>query len=103
MSIWEAMSYLNTLIDDSDRTSTCRRSEHLLQTAEAIRKAGRPRWYILAGLIHDLGKILCLWDEPQWAVVGEHLPVGCKFSDKIVYAKRLHRTQTSRTQRIKHR
>jgi inositol oxygenase len=85
MGIWEAMEYLNTLIDDSDPDIELPQIEHLLQTAEAIRKAGRPRWYILTGLIHDLGKILCLWDEPQWAVVGDTFPVGCKFSDKIVY------------------
>lgn len=85
MGIWEAMEYLNTLIDDSDPDIDLPQIEHLLQTGEAIRAAGRPRWYILAGLIHDLGKILCLWDEPQWAVVGDTFPVGCKFSDRIVY------------------
>lgn len=85
MGIWEAMEYLNTLIDDSDPDIDLPQIEHLLQTAEAIRQAGRPRWYILTGLIHDLGKILCLWDEPQWAVVGDTFPVGCKFSDKIVF------------------
>ena len=48
--------------------------QHLLQTAEAIRRDGHPRWFILTGLIHDLGKILCLWGEPQWAVVGDTNP-----------------------------
>lgn len=85
MSIWEAMEYLNTLVDDSDPDIDLPQIEHLLQTAEAIRKAGRPRWYILTGLIHDLGKILCLWDEPQWAVVGDTFPVGCRYSEKIVF------------------
>jgi len=85
MSIWEAMEYLNTLIDDSDPDIDLPQIEHLLQTAEAIRKAGRPRWYILTGLIHDLGKILCLWDEPQWAVVGDTFPVGCRYSEKVVF------------------
>ncbi|HUP77422.1 MAG TPA: inositol oxygenase family protein [Pirellula sp.] len=85
MSIWDAMEYLNTLIDDSDPDIDLPQIEHLLQTAEAIRKAGRPRWYILTGLIHDLGKILCLWDEPQWAVVGDTFPVGCRYSEKIVF------------------
>jgi inositol oxygenase len=85
MGIWEAMEYLNTLIDDSDPDIELPQIEHLLQTAEAIRRAGRPRWYILTGLIHDLGKILCLWDEPQWAVVGDTFPVGCKFSERIVF------------------
>ena len=27
-----------------------------------------PRWMVLAGLLHDLGKVLCLYGEPQWAV-----------------------------------
>jgi inositol oxygenase len=85
MGIWEAMEYLNTLVDDSDPDIDLPQIEHLLQTAEAIRKAGRPRWYVLTGLIHDLGKILCLWDEPQWAVVGDTFPVGCRYSEKIVF------------------
>ena len=85
MGIWEAMEYLNTLVDDSDPDIDLPQIEHLLQTAEAIRQAGRPRWYILTGLIHDLGKILCLWDEPQWAVVGDTFPVGCRYSEKIIF------------------
>lgn len=39
----------------------------------------------MTGLIHDLGKVLCLFGEPQWAVVGDTFPVGCAFSDKVVY------------------
>ena len=85
MSIWEAMEFLNTLIDDSDPDTDLSQIEHLMQTSEAIRKDGHPRWFILTGLIHDLGKILCLFGEPQWAVVGDTFPVGCAFSDKIVY------------------
>ena len=85
MSIWEAMEYLNTLVDDSDPDIDLPQIEHLLQTAEAIRHDGKPRWFILAGLIHDLGKILCLWGEPQWAVVGDTFPVGCKYSERIIF------------------
>jgi len=85
MSVWEAMNYLNTLVDDSDPDTNLSQIEHLLQTSEAIRKDGHPRWFILTGLIHDLGKILCLDGEPQWAVVGDTFPVGCAYSDKIVY------------------
>jgi len=40
---------------------------------------------ILTGFIHDLGKVLTLYGEPQWAVVGDTFPVGCRWSDKIVY------------------
>ena len=85
MSIWQAMEFLNTLVDDSDPDTNLSQIEHLLQTSEAIRRDGRPRWFILTGLIHDLGKILCLFDEPQWAVVGDTFPVGCAYSDKIVF------------------
>jgi inositol oxygenase len=85
MGIWEAMEYLNTLVDDSDPDTDLSQIEHLMQTAEAIRRDGHPRWFILTGLIHDLGKILCLWGEPQWAVVGDTFPVGCAFSDRVVF------------------
>ena len=79
------MEFLNTLVDDSDPDTDLSQIEHLLQTAEAIRRDGHPRWFILTGLIHDLGKILCLFGEPQWAVVGDTFPVGCGFSDKVVF------------------
>jgi len=85
MGIWEAMEYLNTLIDDSDPDTDVPQIEHLLQTAESCRRDGHPRWFILTGLVHDLGKILCLWGEPQWAVVGDTFPVGCAYSPKIVF------------------
>ena len=42
-------------------------------------------WLQLTGLIHDVGKVMALWGEPQWAVVGDTFPVGCKFSDKCVF------------------
>lgn len=85
MGVWEAMEFLDTLVDDSDPDTELSQIEHLLQAAEAIRSDGHPRWFILTGLIHDLGKILCLFGEPQWAVVGDTFPVGCAFSNSIVY------------------
>lgn len=85
MSVWEAMVFLNMLVDDSDPDTELSQIEHLMQTAEAIRRDGRPRWFILTGLIHDLGKILCLFGEPQWAVVGDTFPVGCAFSERVVF------------------
>jgi len=85
MSVWEAMEYLNTLVDDSDPDTDLSQLQHLLQTSEHIRADGHPRWFILAGMVHDLGKMLCLWGEPQWAVVGDTFPTGCGYSDKIVF------------------
>src|SRR6201984_2144537 len=84
-SVWEAAEYLNTLIDDSDPDTDLTQIEHLLQTSEAIRQDGHPRWFIAAGFLHDLGKVLCLYGEPQWAVVGDTFPVGCGYSDQIVF------------------
>jgi inositol oxygenase len=87
MTVWEAAEFLNNLVDDSDPDTDLSQLQHLLQTAEHIRRDGHPRWFILAGFIHDLGKILCLYGEPQWAVVGDTFPVGCKFSEKIVFSE----------------
>ena len=87
MSIWEALDYLNTLVDDSDPDTDLSQIEHNLQTAEAIRRDGHPDWFQLAGLTHDLGKVLCLWGEPQWAVVGDTFPTGCAYSDKVVFSE----------------
>jgi len=85
MGIWEALEYLNTLVDDSDPDTDLSQIEHNLQTAEAIRRDGHPDWFQLAGLVHDLGKVMWIWGEPQWAVVGDTFPTGCAYSDKIVF------------------
>jgi inositol oxygenase len=85
MPIWEAFKFLNELVDDSDPDTNLDQMQHLLQTSEAIRTDGHPDWMVLVGLIHDMGKVLCLFGEPQWAVVGDTFPVGCAHSDKIVY------------------
>ena len=85
MGIWEAIEYLNELVDDSDPDTELSQLEHLLQTSEAIRRDGHPDWFVLTGLIHDLGKILCLFGEPQWAVVGDTYPVGCAFDERVVF------------------
>jgi len=87
MSLWESIEYLNTLVDDSDPDTDLDQTQHLLQTSEAIRKDDNPDWFVLTGFLHDLGKVLCLFGEPQWAVVGDTYPVGCKYSDKIVYSE----------------
>jgi inositol oxygenase len=87
MGVWEALEYLDTLVDDSDPDLDLTQIDHALQTAESARRANQPGWFIVTGLIHDLGKVLCLWGEPQWAVVGDTFPVGCAFSDRIVHAE----------------
>ncbi|MFT5562060.1 MAG: inositol oxygenase [Candidatus Azotimanducaceae bacterium] len=85
MSAWEAISKLDSISDDSDPDTELSQLDHLLQTAEAMRADNQPRWLQLTGLIHDLGKVLCLFGEPQWAVVGDTFPLGCRFSEDIIY------------------
>lgn len=86
MTVWEALMKLNKLLDESDPDTELSQIDHSLQTAEAIRKDGKPRWFQLVGLIHDLGKLLYFYDsQGQWDVVGDTFPVGCKFSKKIIY------------------
>jgi inositol oxygenase len=87
MPVWDAFQFLNQLVDDSDPDTDLDQFQHLLQTSEAIRADGHPDWMVLAGLLHDMGKVLCLFGEPQWAVVGDTFPVGCAYSDKIVYSE----------------
>ncbi len=87
MSVWDAFEFLNQLVDDSDPDTDLDQLQHLLQTSEAIRADGHPDWMVLTGLFHDMGKVLCLFGEPQWAVVGDTYPVGCAFSDKIVFSE----------------
>ncbi|EFQ33804.1 hypothetical protein CGRA01v4_12368 [Colletotrichum graminicola] len=85
MTIWEAMEKLNTLIDNSDPDTELSQIQHLLQTAEAMRRDGKPRWMQLTGLVHDLGKLLYFYGaEGQWDVVGDTFPVGCAFDPRIV-------------------
>jgi inositol oxygenase len=85
MTVWDAFDFLNQLVDDSDPDTDLTQLQHLLQTSEAIRADGHPDWMVLTGLMHDMGKVLCLFGEPQWAVVGDTFPVGCSYSDKVVY------------------
>jgi inositol oxygenase len=85
MPIWKAFDFLNELVDDSDPDTDLDQMQHLLQTSEAIRRDGHPDWMVLVGLVHDMGKVLCLFGEPQWSVVGDTFPVGCAYSDKIVF------------------
>ncbi|KAK2549755.1 Inositol oxygenase [Acropora cervicornis] len=85
MTILEAVHLLDELIDESDPDTDLPNSVHAFQTAERIR-ADHPDedWFHLTGLLHDLGKIMAMWGEPQYFVVGDTFPLGCKFSEHIV-------------------
>ncbi|KAK3370657.1 inositol oxygenase 1 [Podospora didyma] len=87
MTVWEAMEKLDTLVDESDPDTQLSQIQHLLQSAEAIRRDGKPRWMQLVGLIHDLGKLMLFFDgaQGQWDVVGDTFPIGCKFDERCIY------------------
>jgi inositol oxygenase len=84
-SMWEILERLNNLVDDSDPDTDLPQIMHALQTAEHIREDGHPDWMQLVGLVHDSGKMLCFYGEPQWAVVGDTFPAGCAWSPAIVF------------------
>jgi len=102
MSVLESLNFLNTLIDGSDPDIELDQLQHLLQTAEAIRADGHEEWFVLTGLLHDLGKVLCLFGEPQWAVTGDTFPVGCQFSDRIVYSELFDQNPDAADSRYNH-
>ncbi|XP_072327355.1 inositol oxygenase isoform X5 [Scyliorhinus torazame] len=86
MTVMEALQALDQIVDESDPDVDFPNSFHAYQTAEEIRKVYPGLdWLQLVGLLHDVGKILSLWGEPQWCVVGDTYPVGCRFQDSIVY------------------
>uniref|UniRef100_A0A3Q2VZM8 Inositol oxygenase n=1 Tax=Haplochromis burtoni TaxID=8153 RepID=A0A3Q2VZM8_HAPBU len=86
MGMMDAIMSLDQLVDESDPDVDFPNSFHAFQTAEGIRQEHPDKeWFQLVGLIHDVGKIMALWDEPQWAVVGDTFPVGCKFQNSIVF------------------
>ncbi|XP_043253539.1 inositol oxygenase isoform X2 [Colletes gigas] len=86
MTVKDALIKLNSLVDESDPDTNMPNIVHAFQTAESIRKEHPDQdWFHLTGLIHDLGKVMAFYGEPQWAVVGDTFPVGCAWADSIVY------------------
>tara|TARA_B110000438_G_scaffold84098_1_gene83713 strand:+ start:884 stop:1483 length:600 start_codon:yes stop_codon:yes gene_type:complete len=91
------------LVDDSDPDTELSQLEHLLQTAEAARRDSQPDWLVVTGLVHDLGKILALWGEEQWAVVGDTFPLGCPFDKLIVGSEFFEDNSDSSVERFQQR
>ncbi|KAE8731936.1 putative inositol oxygenase [Hibiscus syriacus] len=81
MGIRECCELLNEVVDDSDPDLDEPQIQHLLQSAEAIRK-DYPN--------EESRKILVLpqfGGLPQWAVVGDTFSVGCAFDESNVHHK----------------
>lgn len=73
-------------MDESDPDIDLPNIVHAFQAAERAREEfPDDDWLHFTALIHDLGKVMAFYGEPQWAVVGDTFPVGCLWSDNIVY------------------
>ena len=82
----KALSLLDTFIDPSDPDVDEPNSVHAYQTAERIRrKYPEDKEYQIIGLIHDLGKVLFTFDEPDYVVVGDTFVVGAQLPSSMVY------------------
>ena len=92
MTIQKALSLMDDFIDPSDPDLDVPNSIHAYQTAEKCRRLyPNDKALQITCLIHDLGKVLFYFDEPNWNVVGDTYVVGCEFSKKIVYPETLKR------------
>lgn len=59
---------------------------HAFQTAERARAAHPDEdWFHLTALVHDLGKVMGMWGEEQWAVAGDTFVVGCAPPESVVF------------------
>ena len=90
MTMKEALEKLNSFVDQSDPDLDEENIIHAYQTAERIRILHPLNKELqIVGLIHDVGKVLYTFDEPNWAVVGDTYVVGCKYPESIVYHETL--------------
>ena len=90
MNIKDVLNKMNDFIDPSDPDLNESNIIHAYQTAERIRKKYPDNKQLqITGLIHDIGKILFTFNEPNWAVVGDTYVVGCEFPTSIVFYETL--------------
>ena len=94
MDIWTALDLLNelreyeaALLGDETLDPDMPLVDHAFQCAALCREAfPEDDWMALVGLIHGLGKLQGherFGSQPQWAIIGETFPVGCRFSGSI--------------------
>jgi len=85
-TIMEVIDLLEGFVDESDPDVDFPNIYHAYQTAEGLRAMFPDLdWMHLTGFVHDLGKIMTVWGEPQWSTVGDTFVVGCEFAPSVVY------------------
>jgi inositol oxygenase len=98
MTVLQALRLCDTFVDRSDPDTLMPNSIHMLQAAEACRAAGKPEWFQLCALLHDIGKLMYKWGrcedgqggkatDPQWALGGDTWVVGAPIPPCAVYPK----------------
>lgn len=98
MTVGEALHKCDSFVDRSDPDTALPNSIHMLQAAEGARAAGKPDWFVLCALVHDVGKLMYLWGtvedgqggkahEAQWALGGDTWVVGVAIPDCAVHAQ----------------
>lgn len=96
LTVRQALMACDSFVDRSDPDTTLPNSVHMLQAAEACRAAGKPEWFQLCALLHDIGKLMYMWgspeegsggraSDPQWALGGDTWVVGAPIPDCAVY------------------
>ncbi|RCN40784.1 hypothetical protein ANCCAN_13274 [Ancylostoma caninum] len=84
MPILQALDVLSNFLDESDPDVDEANLTHAYQTAERLRKAHPDKpWMHLAGLVHDLGKVMSVWGEEQWAVTGAEVHCSCETQSSV--------------------
>jgi len=89
LNIMDCLQILSDFLDASDPDVDVPNLVHAYQTAERLRQAVPDKpWMHLVGLIHDLGKVMAMWGEEQYATAGDTYPVGCAPAKSIVYSRK---------------
>lgn len=90
MSIQDVLERMNDFEDPSDPDVHISNLIHAYQTAERCRKAHPENKALqVCSLIHDVGKILYSFGEPNWAIVGDTFVVGCAYPRSVIFYKTL--------------
>jgi len=84
MYMMDALHKLDDFIDPSDPDVSVPNSIHAYQTAERIRKKYPDDIGLqVTGLIHDLGKVLFTFNEPNYFIVGDTYVLGAKIPREV--------------------
>lgn len=73
----DVLKLCSQVVDSSDPDFHESNMYHNYQAAEKAVDVFDDERYMVAALIHDVGKVLILWGEPQWNVTGDTFVLGC--------------------------